>query len=172
MVCCLTALWADDSGFIITAELVLVGTIVVLGLLSALIAVRDAVGGELSDVACAIRSLDQSYYYGGLSARKNFCGFKSWTAGSSYGAQLRGPGIIQSQEFREPDLVCPPEKIVKPAPLPTPCLTGDCLPQTVVPAPTPVVPCPPGAPCAPAVPCDGCTPGNGAPLPAPQPLVW
>ena len=85
----LTALWADESGFIITAELVLIATIVVLGLIAALICVRDSVGGELNDIAAAFRNIDQSYYYGGMR------GCKSWTAGSAFFQnRRRGPATV------------------------------------------------------------------------------
>ncbi|MFK7769862.1 MAG: hypothetical protein AB8B55_21820 [Mariniblastus sp.] len=47
-------LWKDDSGFIITMEIILIATITVLGLIVGLTAVRDALVAELSDVAEAI----------------------------------------------------------------------------------------------------------------------
>ncbi len=47
-------LWSDDSGFIITMEIILIATITVLGLIVGLTAVRDALVAELSDVAAAI----------------------------------------------------------------------------------------------------------------------
>ncbi len=49
-------LWADDSGFIITMEIILIATITVLGLIVGLTAVRDALVAELSDVAAAIEN--------------------------------------------------------------------------------------------------------------------
>ena len=138
----LTALWADESGFIITAELVLIATIVVLGLIAALICVRDSVGGELNDIAAAFRNIDQSYYYGGMR------GCKSWTAGSAFFQnRRRGPAII------EHDFICPPDaQVIEKVPCPTgdcpqeyiPCPTGDCPPE--------VTPCPHGVPCPLVVP--------------------
>lgn len=44
-------LWNDDRGFVVSSELVLIATVVVIGLLTGLAAVRDAVISELSDVA-------------------------------------------------------------------------------------------------------------------------
>ena len=57
----LKQLWNDESGGIISSELVLVGTIMVLGTTVGLSAVRDAVLSEMGDLADAIGVLDQSY---------------------------------------------------------------------------------------------------------------
>ena len=53
------------SGFVISAELVLISTIMVLGLLVGMVAVRDAMIGELHDMAEAFGSLNQTYSYDG-----------------------------------------------------------------------------------------------------------
>jgi len=59
-------LWNDDAGFIISAELVLVATIVVIGLIVGLVSVRNQVVQELVDVGGAIGALSQSYCFGGI----------------------------------------------------------------------------------------------------------
>lgn len=59
-------LWQDDAGFVVSAELVLVGTILVLGVVVGLNAVRNSVTNELADVAAAIDSTNQSYNYSSL----------------------------------------------------------------------------------------------------------
>jgi len=59
-------LWNDEAGFIISAELVLVATIVVIGLIIGLVMVRNQVVQELADVAQAIGSLSQTYCFPGL----------------------------------------------------------------------------------------------------------
>jgi hypothetical protein len=58
-------LWGDDAGFIISAELVLVATIVVIGLIVGLVVVRNQVVQELVDVGQAIGSLSQTYAFAG-----------------------------------------------------------------------------------------------------------
>ncbi len=58
--------WRDETGFLVSAELVLVATLLVLGLVVGLHAVARAVVGELNDLAGAIEALDQSYGYPGL----------------------------------------------------------------------------------------------------------
>ena len=75
-------LWNDECGAIISAELVLVMTILGIGMIVGLKAVQLAVVQELNDVAAAVGSINQSYSYAGLA---NYCGeYGGWTAGSSY----------------------------------------------------------------------------------------
>ncbi len=59
--------WADEAGFIVSSELVLIATIVVIGLIAGLAAVRDAVVGELADVGAAIGEVNQSYSFGAIT---------------------------------------------------------------------------------------------------------
>jgi len=80
----ITALRKDDAGFIISAELVLVATVAVLGLVVGFSQVQNAVVSELNDVAHAVGSLNQSYYYTGFSARKWGGWLKSRTFGSAF----------------------------------------------------------------------------------------
>ena len=77
----------DESGFIVSAELVLVATILVIGMIVGLSEVQHAVVQELNDVGDAIGSLNQSYSFSGFSARKSFGGnngLKSFTNGSAF----------------------------------------------------------------------------------------
>jgi len=71
-------LWHDESGSIVSAELVLLGTLGVIGAGIGAAAVGDSVESELEELSYSIRSLDQSYYHQGFKG----CG--AWTAGSSY----------------------------------------------------------------------------------------
>jgi Flp pilus assembly pilin Flp len=59
-------LWSDDSGALIAAEWVFVGTILVLGVISGLVAVRQAVNSELTEFAQSVTALNQSYSFSGL----------------------------------------------------------------------------------------------------------
>ncbi len=68
----------DESGMIMSAEAVMVGTVGVLGATVGLSAVAQSVNDELVEVAYAFRSLDQSYSFEG----RNRCG--ATVAGSSY----------------------------------------------------------------------------------------
>lgn len=71
-------LWLDESGLVLSAETVMIGTVGVLGAVVGMNAVNSAVNDELKEVASAIRSFDQSYGYVGHRG----CG--AWTAGSYY----------------------------------------------------------------------------------------
>ena len=44
-------LWSDDSGFIITLELILIATIIGIGSIVGLACLRDAINNKLADVA-------------------------------------------------------------------------------------------------------------------------
>ena len=65
------SLFNDENGFVVSAELILVSTIVVLGLIVGLTEVRQAVSEELEDVASAIGAMNQSYSYSGLKTSKS-----------------------------------------------------------------------------------------------------
>lgn len=71
-------LWRDESGAVLSAEVVLLGTLGVIGATVGLSALSKSVNDELTELAFAIRSLDQSYGYEGMQ------GCRAWTAGSSY----------------------------------------------------------------------------------------
>jgi len=71
-------LWRDADGFVVSSELVLIATVVVIGLLTGLASVRDAVISELSDVAGAIQDINESYSIDGV------VGHNANTAGFNY----------------------------------------------------------------------------------------
>jgi hypothetical protein len=63
----LARFWVDDAGAIVSAEIMLVATILVLGVIVGLKSVRDSVVTELADVAQAVANINQSYCYSGVS---------------------------------------------------------------------------------------------------------
>lgn len=66
----------DESGFVVSAELVLIATVAVIGLLVGLSAVRDAAVSELSDVAGAVQDANQSFSLDGVVGHNaNTAGF-------------------------------------------------------------------------------------------------
>jgi Flp pilus assembly pilin Flp len=149
---------ADERGFVVSTELVLIATVGVLGLITAFTCLRDAVNAELQDVAGAIGSLNQSYSYAGMhGCFRPWCGLASWTAGSAF-TDLRdeqpapqldvGPCPTPvprpaPQTPSAPVLPCPPAVVEPPACPPATPLPAVCLPVVVC----PVLPaCPP--PCA------------------------
>ncbi len=66
----LHALKNDEHGFVVSAELVLVGTIAVLGMIVGLTELSFNVNQELEDVGSAIGGINQTYYYTLASGRK------------------------------------------------------------------------------------------------------
>jgi hypothetical protein len=67
-------LWTEDAGAIISAEIMLVATILVLGVIVGLKSVRDSVVTELADVAQAIANVNQSYCYSGVTGHSAHSG--------------------------------------------------------------------------------------------------
>ncbi len=71
------------GGFVQTAELVLISTVLVTGLTVGLVNVRDAVNTELEDVAESVGALNQSYSFAGIEADSgsgtNFVQGSEWT---------------------------------------------------------------------------------------------
>lgn len=77
----LRQLWSDETALVLSSEMVLVGTIGVVGATVGLKAIAESVNRELTDVAMAVRSLDQSFTIEGTTG----CGAS--TAGSSFRQQ-------------------------------------------------------------------------------------
>lgn len=80
----LRTLWSDEAGFVVSSELVLVATLLVVGLIVGLSEVQHAVVAELNDVADAVGSVNQSFQFAGLSSRKSNGSVKGAMAGSSF----------------------------------------------------------------------------------------
>jgi Flp pilus assembly pilin Flp len=82
----LRKLFNDECGAVISAELVLVLTILVIGVIVGLSEVAVAVNTELNDISNAIGALDQSYFYTGFKKNGDAVSFKttSGTAGSRF----------------------------------------------------------------------------------------
>lgn len=125
------ALWHDESGMIISAELVLVGTLAVLGMVAGLSQVRGAVNEEFLDLSNSLRSLNQSYSYSGMR------GCKAFTAGSAFFEDGREAAIEFHEVYHTPRPVMAPVPCV----VDQPCVTA--------------LPCPTGQPCADHLPCVG-----------------
>jgi hypothetical protein len=76
----LNRFWRDEGGAVVSAEAVVVGTVVVAGATAGLSMVGKAANDELRDVARSIRSLDQSYVIHGFRMTNG----RAHTAGSSF----------------------------------------------------------------------------------------
>lgn len=69
----------DEAGFVVSSELILISTIVVISLIVGLAEVSNGVNQELEDVGAAFGAVNQSFCYHGLT------GHKGWIAGSCFG---------------------------------------------------------------------------------------
>ena len=81
-------LWKDELGFIVSAELVVVSCILVLGLMVGLVSVRDQVVQELGDVGAAIAVLQQGY---------------EWFSITSHTASIAGSQLTDTTDFCDED---------------------------------------------------------------------
>ena len=84
-----------QRGFIMTSEAVLLSTVMVIGMTTGLVTLRDSMNAELEDVAEAIGSLDQSYSFNGIENDQNSAGI----AGSAFGDTTdanAGDGVMWS----------------------------------------------------------------------------
>ncbi len=94
-------LWNDECGAIISAELVMVMTILGLGMVVGLKTLQVAINTELGDVAAAVGNVNQSYGYKGLAACENLASVN----GSSYDdlsdscTEVNGGGITISADM-------------------------------------------------------------------------
>ena len=95
-------LLVHEGGFVVSAELVLVATIVVLGVIVGLSEVQHAVNAELNDVGDAIGSLNQSYYYSGFSKRDRWIGWglHAFTNGSFF------TDVTDVCDYNQCDIAC------------------------------------------------------------------
>ena len=148
-------LWRDESGLVLSAELIIIVTVAVLGLVVGLSQLQFAVVSELQDAAAALASFNQSFGFSGFRGCLKLNSRTSWTAGSTFidvfdtCIGTGGPAC---------DIVCGPSisasvQTSAPVVTPTPCET--CLPE-----PQPALP-----------PCDVCPPASGPLLPAPIPEI-
>ena len=134
----------DESGFVVSSELVIVGTVGVLGMVVGLDAISSSVNQELNDLASAFGAMNQSYNYrsiakswharvsgSGFNDRGDFCDCtpivqtdvvgKSDASGS-FSETFIAPPVVREQ-IVQPSVVPPmpvPKSVIS-VPCPTPC---------------------------------------------------
>jgi Flp pilus assembly pilin Flp len=78
-------LFHDEAGFIVSSELVLIATLLVIGLIVGLSEVQHSIVSELNDVSEAVGGMNQSYRFSGFHSYKSQGkGVKAIFAGSSF----------------------------------------------------------------------------------------
>lgn len=80
----LKALRQDEHGVILSTEIVIIGSLLVIGLITGLACLQKSVNGELHDLAGAIGALDQSYSFSSFRKAATHGRCCAYTAGSSY----------------------------------------------------------------------------------------
>ncbi len=110
-------LWQDEHGVILSTEIVIVGSVLVVGLITGMATLQEAVNGELEDLAGAIGSLDQSYSYSGQETDCKKC--HACTAGSWY-------RDVQERCDKEPCDIAADEGTIQAVP----CLKTACVAQS------------------------------------------
>jgi Flp pilus assembly pilin Flp len=90
----LKRLWLDERGVLLTSEFVLLATLLAIGMVTGIAALRQAVVNELADSAVAISAWDVSVQSGtpGLNANGGINTANVWTNGSNAG----NPSQIQT----------------------------------------------------------------------------
>jgi hypothetical protein len=94
----LLMLWESEEGVVVSAELVLIATILVLGVLVGIASVRDQIVQELGDVAAAMSTTVQSYSFAAVT------GHTASMAGSSFGDATDFCDQLQELGTCTPDL--------------------------------------------------------------------
>lgn len=89
-------LHADEVGFVVSAEMVLVATVALLGLVAGLCSVSRDINGELTDVGNAWSSLNQSFHVSGGQCEGEGCGCSSGSQFTDHGCGDGGSGGTSS----------------------------------------------------------------------------
>ena len=84
MTALLRDLWRNDDGLILSAEMVVILTITVLGMVVGLANLQTAILGEFADLSLAFQSLNQSYSTPSYRGCWKYWGRTSWVAGSCF----------------------------------------------------------------------------------------
>lgn len=98
----LKELWLNEEGYVLSTEMMLYGTVGVVGATTGLAAFRDAINSELGDLSRAIGSLDQSYCYSPV------VGHHAYTAGSAFYDRADLPDVPPLQATQQDCVVQAP----------------------------------------------------------------
>ena len=172
--------WHDQAGFVISAELVLISTVLIIGLATGLTCLRNALNDELSDVACAITSLDQSYCYTGFHSYKDKCRCltKARTAGSTNVRAISQEELIPVEDVTPRETsqadqgVIVSEKIISERVISDQPLYDVEADERAIDRPAKCEECPtPAAPQVEAIPTPADSPAAKTPVPEPAPVT-
>jgi hypothetical protein len=80
----LKSLWLDEGGAVLSAELLLLTVILVIGLSVGMVAVRDAIDAQFAELALSIAAIDTGFGYDGLEYEdgESGTGATAWVGGA------------------------------------------------------------------------------------------
>jgi len=107
----LSKLWADDNGAIVSAEIVLVLTILVLGLIPGLVALRNTTNAALATIGNELLSLQVGYSFASFSIVSG-----NTTIAFVQGAQFVNTGAVILSSSNTPTGATVSATAVSPAP--------------------------------------------------------
>ncbi|QDU99209.1 hypothetical protein [Lignipirellula cremea] len=90
----LKRLWNDEVGAVVSIELILVGSILLLGLIVGLAALRDSINNELADLGGAVDELNQSFIINSIRGHSSAVGGSEYLDGIDFCDQADNPGNI------------------------------------------------------------------------------
>lgn len=67
-------MWREEHGAIVSAELLVIASLLVIGVIVGLKSLRDSVVSEIADVAQAFANVDQSFWYSATGGHHGFTG--------------------------------------------------------------------------------------------------
>lgn len=68
----LCSFWREDAGFVLSTEMIIVLTLVVVAVIAAFTALREAIVTEMADTGASLARLNQSYAINGVSSHSSF----------------------------------------------------------------------------------------------------
>ena len=98
-------LWKAEEGFVVSSELVLIATMLVIGMLAGLDTIRDQVVQELADVGDAISEINQSYSFSGITAHSASTAGTAFTDLNDYCEIANGAEDGDQSSTNEPQCV-------------------------------------------------------------------
>ena len=97
MIALLNNLIKDEAGFIVSAELVMIATLVVLAMAVGLSEVAFNINNELQDVGRAFGSINQSFNLQGQSGNHGGNGGSSFQNSNNFGSDIQASGSMNEQ---------------------------------------------------------------------------
>jgi hypothetical protein len=105
----LKKLWLDESGALLSMELILLMVITVIGISIGMVVLRDAMVSEFQGLAAAVNSIDPGYGWSSLE----YAGINSsgYVNGSTYdsSSEVEGAGLIDNFVTGDNTLVSNPQ---------------------------------------------------------------